>query len=437
MLTRIFRAVGLLLLLAGSGLPVAAFQAPVTGVRTSLTTNSWDVTVHYQVDDPAAGGTVAGAREYVGNPLSYWSISGLVNTNGIVAWAASSAGGLNPQQREVACVVYDPIRREWKEYRRPYDSGTCCPWTVTGPNVAEGVVTWQAQGSGLASSYRQEILLATYDPGLGEWRPYAREYVGTYASYWSITNRTSVTGLAAWAGHNLGRFALESKEVNVAAYDPLVPGWATRAFEYHSHMNDVWSVTNVAISSQAVRWAATHSEGTVQEVRGYDGPSRSWEVRVTTPQAHFVVSTNAGTAPLGVWFIDMSLGGTNWTWDFKDGATASTRSPYHVFSEPGAYHVSQTVMGPGGRSAKEALIIVDSPAGSIEFDPSSLELSGGIMRMEVNGFSGVAPVVLFGSENLVDWRPISTNQPTSSPLPLLDPTAGAHPRRYYRAAESR
>ena len=88
MIANAFRASLLLSLLAGV-LPAAlAFQAPLTNVRTSLSTNILSVKVHYEVVDPAAGGVVAGEREYGARLGSYTSVSSLVSTNGIVAWVA-------------------------------------------------------------------------------------------------------------------------------------------------------------------------------------------------------------------------------------------------------------------------------------------------------------------------------------------------------------
>lgn len=419
-------------------LPVAAaFQPPLTSVRTSVTTNRLSVTVHYEVDDPSVGGVVAGSREYSGQFGNYTSVSNLVSTNGLVAWVAFGDGTFGSRDQEVTLVVYDPARGTWPLHRRRYESSLCCPWTVTGPTISGGVVTWQAAGSGLASAFQQEMGYATYDPTRGVWAAGTRRYSGTSGNYWAITNRTTASGLVAWARHNVGAFSLDNKEVNVATYDPGVATWMTDAFFYESHLNNSWSVTNLSIASQAVRWTAGNRDGTNQVSHGYDSISRSWAGTVTTPRAAFVASTDAGFTPLGVWFTDMSLGATNWSWSFGDGTNSTTRSPYHVFSEPGAYTVTQTVVGPAGRDTDQLVVIVDPAPDQLWFDPSRLTLADGVFRMQLQGALGLNPVVLLASTNLVDWHAISTNQPLTSPLQLADPQAGEFQRRFYRASEAR
>jgi len=131
------------------------------------------------------------------------------------------------------------------------------------------------------------------------------------------------------------------------------------------------------------------------------------------------------------------LGATNWSWSFGDGTNSTARSPYHVFNEAGAYTVTQTVVGPGGRDSNDLVVVVDAAPGALRFDPTRLALADGAFTMQLQGASGLNPVVLFASTNLVDWRTISTNQPLTSPLQLADPQAGEFPRRFYRAAETR
>lgn len=419
-------------------MPVAgAFQAPLTSVRTSLSTNRLSVTVHYEVEDPATGTVMAGQREYGGQLGNYTTISTLVNTNGLVAWVAYGDGTFGTRDQEVNCVVYDPARRAWREHQRRYESSICCPWAVTGPTVAAGVVTWQAEGSGVASAFQREIACATYDPARGAWVAETARYTGTSGDYWVITNRTSAAGLVAWARHNVGQIALADKEVNVTTFDPFAAAWMTASFYYKSHLNNPWSVTNLAISNQAVRWTAFDGGTTNSEVHGYNADLRNWAATVTTPRAAFVASTNAGFTPLGVWFTDMSLGATNWNWSFGDGTNSTTRSQYHVFTEPGAYAVTQVVVGPGGRDTNQVVVVAEAAPGDLKFDPTRLVLTNGVFRMPLQGASGLSPVILYASTDLRGWQPISTNQPLSSPLELADPQAGAFERRYYRASETR
>ena len=74
------------------------------------------------------------------------------------------------------------------------------------------------------------------------------------------------------------------------------------------------------------------------------------------PQADFVVSAVAGSAPLSVVFADQSLGPvTSWNWDFGDGGTSTSQSPPHVYAAPGTYSVSLRATGPGGLDIERKL----------------------------------------------------------------------------------
>ncbi len=70
---------------------------------------------------------------------------------------------------------------------------------------------------------------------------------------------------------------------------------------------------------------------------------------VPPPAADFNADPIVGAAPLQVGFADRSTGQiAERTWDFGDGATATSQNPSHVYSTPGRYTVSLHVKGPGG-----------------------------------------------------------------------------------------
>jgi PKD repeat protein len=65
--------------------------------------------------------------------------------------------------------------------------------------------------------------------------------------------------------------------------------------------------------------------------------------------ARFSASPTSGSAPLQVAFQDQSTGDVNqWLWNFGDGSTSQERNPIHVYTQPGVYHVTLSVFGPGG-----------------------------------------------------------------------------------------
>ncbi len=60
-------------------------------------------------------------------------------------------------------------------------------------------------------------------------------------------------------------------------------------------------------------------------------------------------SQTAGLAPFQVQFFDESAGVTGWwEWDFGDGTTSIEKNPIHVYTQPGNYDVSLTVMDYSG-----------------------------------------------------------------------------------------
>ncbi len=84
---------------------------------------------------------------------------------------------------------------------------------------------------------------------------------------------------------------------------------------------------------------------------------------VTRPIANFTANPTDGTAPFLVHFTDTSDGNpTKWTWQFGDGSFSVQQNPYHLYTKPGVYNVSLTVLNPAGSDTltKTGLITVRS-----------------------------------------------------------------------------
>jgi len=83
------------------------------------------------------------------------------------------------------------------------------------------------------------------------------------------------------------------------------------------------------------------------------------------PVADFSASPVSGEAPLSVGFTDASTGQpTSWSWDFGDGATATSQNPTHEYAAPGAYSVSLTVANAGGQDTEtkaDYIVVSDVP----------------------------------------------------------------------------
>lgn len=69
--------------------------------------------------------------------------------------------------------------------------------------------------------------------------------------------------------------------------------------------------------------------------------------------ADFAAEPREGILPLLVRFSNLSRGTiTHYLWDFGDGTTSTERDPTHLYTAPGRFTVSLTVIGPGGSDTK-------------------------------------------------------------------------------------
>jgi PKD repeat protein len=78
------------------------------------------------------------------------------------------------------------------------------------------------------------------------------------------------------------------------------------------------------------------------------------------PVANFSASPLSGTAPLIVYFTNLSQGATNYAWDFGDGNSSTNANPANTYALPGSYNVSLVAIGPGGTNSlgRPAYILV-------------------------------------------------------------------------------
>jgi len=73
----------------------------------------------------------------------------------------------------------------------------------------------------------------------------------------------------------------------------------------------------------------------------------------------------------------------------------------------------------------------------LRFDnpPQGIELTNGDTHLRLSGASGVGPVVLLASSDLLAWEPVLTNPPVIGPVEFTNVAARNQPRRFYRAYE--
>jgi gliding motility-associated-like protein len=137
------------------------------------------------------------------------------------------------------------------------------------------------------------------------------------------------------------------------------------------------------------------SLGQPQAVIGIDGPSS------------ICVNSTAQ-------FINNSLGGTDFTWDFDDGSAGSTEEePEHLFSTPGTYNVTMVLADNTGcgqpDTATVTVIVLPPPTATVE--PAPALCPGGTTQLQASGGSTYA------------WSPPTGLNATDVPDPWLTPTS--------------
>lgn len=305
-----------------------AISVPSGNTQNLTTTNgivAWsdNTRVYYYVFDAA---------------LSQWkgeSVTGntfdLSVADGVVAWSVSG-----PNAR-ANFRVYDPSRRNWMA------GGV--NGSIVNPAIlnSRGVVAWNTTTT---------VHYQVYDPTRSGWMPGSSALpVGR-----STFDLTTADGVVAWS---VGT-GTTTATVNYTVYDPQTGQWATEGSSNNS-------TTSLTISEALVTW----STGVGNFFRGYDGPGRRWRSNAPVPVAMFAVSTNAGNQPLLVHFIDMSLAGTSWSWNFGDGGTSTRPSPTRRYTTFGQFTASLSINGNASSTNRTILTDITPPAGTISINNGS------------------------------------------------------------------
>jgi len=86
-------------------------------------------------------------------------------------------------------------------------------------------------------------------------------------------------------------------------------------------------------------------------------------------------------APLEVQFVNNSLYGEDYVWDFDDGTTSTDIEPYHVFDEAGIYNVKLTVTGEGGIDYHYSQVeVYQVPVAHFKMAPDTVMLPNQVTR---------------------------------------------------------
>ncbi len=274
----------------------------------------------------------------------------LSSVDGVVAWSTSSGAFFR---------VYDPLRSNWV--------GGNGPGPVSEPAIlnTHGVVAWSSGGS---------VYAQVYDPTRTGWR-------GNSIASSSIFDIQNVNGVVAWSAN---------PRVNYQVYDP-------RRGQWMSGFVESGYTTDLKIDNSLVSWTTSSA----QYFRGYNPDAAAWVSGAPSPLASFAVSTNSGNAPFLVLFIDLSIGGTAWTWNFGDGLGTSTqRSPAYRYTTFGRYTATQTVNG----SSTNRQILTDTiaPSGTNVINHGASITTNALVTLTLSATdnSGVVADMRFSNDGL-------------------------------------
>ncbi len=380
--------VTLLVLLVG-GNRASAYWPPVQDITSSVDQvgiNLWRV--NFSVQDPETG-TLQATNSGV---ISAFNVA-LDTRDGVVGWLVRQSSAPNSNY-QVGMAVYEPGRGGW----RMTNSAPFSAFNVTWLNRA-GVVTWLARATSSASS-SWNVTLATFDP-MRDW-----QIIGSGGFNAFDVTLANQDGVVAW----LTRITSAGSSdwlVSYGIYDPSRGSWRPGNSGVFNAFSAMFSVSNASVTFSGT--------GTTNRTQGYNASSGNWYNGITKPLASFVASTNLGAAPLTIWFTDMSIGGTSWSWTFGDGGGSTARSPSHTFAGSGGFTVAENVTGPAGNSSTSAMIVTDAtaPTGTIEINGGDAFTTNTLVTLTLSAQDPNGPLSMRFSNtgtNWTDWEAFATSK---------------------------
>jgi len=99
---------------------------------------------------------------------------------------------------------------------------------------------------------------------------------------------------------------------------------------------------------------------------------------VVWPTADFEPSTYVGCSPLEVNFVNTSIGGAPYSWDFGDGSTSGQPNVIHTFQNPGVYTVKLTATAPLGNTVitQKKITVYGPPTANFDIAPKVVYVPG-------------------------------------------------------------
>lgn len=132
----------------------------------------------------------------------------------------------------------------------------------------------------------------------------------------------------------------------------------------------------------------TYSSWGEFEIRLYVSSARcsdsiSHKIRIfPAPPVALFDTVMPGCAPLTVSFVNNSLYGNSYLWDFDDGTTSAEFEPVHTYNESGIYNVKLTVTGEGGRAYYYRQVeVYPNPVVDFRISPSLVMLPDQVIQL--------------------------------------------------------
>lgn len=139
----------------------------------------------------------------------------------------------------------------------------------------------------------------------------------------------------------------------------------------------------------------------------YDMITKQIMIMAPHPVVGFSPSAQ-GCPPFEVQFVNQTLYGMSYYWDFGDGNTSTQMSPKHIFENPGRFFVKLVVEGEGGLdSAFQTITVFHPPIADFRVEPEEVQLPYESVRMVNLSSLGAFYEWHFGDGNIsFDFEPV-------------------------------
>ncbi|MBN1117544.1 MAG: immunoglobulin domain-containing protein [Bacteroidales bacterium] len=129
------------------------------------------------------------------------------------------------------------------------------------------------------------------------------------------------------------------------------------AFEQQN--NSITFVNGLGAGLNTFRWSVD-----INGCISYDDVSVTYNV---PPGASFVITSSEGCPPLEIYFVNNSMDNLPFSWDFDDGTSSEEVTVRHIYTEPGTYRPTLTIIGNAGEVIQKDTLITVYPQPDASF----------------------------------------------------------------------